>query len=131
MKVLLTLFVLAGLTACKTKNEVISPENTSTMSAEKARSVFTNKITVKGVVGINPEALEKSFKKYELKYRGMSSKTENKMVYSFNDGLITSPELVTLLEQNKDVIEAIPFRKTQTRVTVSKSGDKKKGVLTK
>lgn len=130
-KILMTFLVLASLCCCKTKNELSSSDTTAAMSIEKARSIFTNKVTITGVEGINPIAIEKRHKAYDLKYRGMSSKKENKLVYTFNDSLISSPDLVALLEKDKDIIAADPFRKSQTRVTVSKSGDKKKGVLTK
>jgi len=117
------------LFSCKTTKE--TPESANTMSIEESRNIFTNKLSVKAKKGVSAKDFEKRYQEYELKYRGLSSKSQNILAFTFNNNLISSPALVDLIKTDKYVLDVTPLRKAETRVFTSKSGDKKKGKLSK
>lgn len=131
ISILSFLTIITLLFSCKTNQELNTMEGTQEMSTEKARSIFTNKVTVTAKEGAKPKSFEKRYQKYILKYRGMSSKSQNMMAFTFDDEKITSPQLIELLKKDNEVITANPLRKANTRATISKSGDKRNGTLTK
>lgn len=125
------LALLLVLFSCKTTKELDTSDQKNEMTIEKARTVFINKVTVTAKEGMSAKSFEKKYKEYELQYRGMSSKSQNTMAFSFNDNLISSPALIELLKNDKNALNATPLRKAEQRTTVSKSGGKGVGKLTK
>lgn len=122
----LYLFTLTTiLFSCNSNKELNSTDGKSEMSIEQSKSVFQNNVTVKAKEGADPESLEKSFEEYNLNYKGMSSKSQNLMVFTFNDSTITSSRLIKLLKKEGDVLDAFSLRKSEFRTTSNQSSKRK------
>lgn len=92
---------------------------------EQPRSaMYSDKITVTGTPELNPQALEKKYEQYVLQYKGLMSKSMNKMMFKFDDTTITNSELCKILIKDEDIIKAESLESGVIQTGLSKSSDK-------
>lgn len=91
---------------------------------EPESSVFSDKITIIANAGIKPDYLQKKYEKYVLNYKGLMSKKQNKMMFTFDDTTISNKEICDLITKDNKVIIAEPLQSGVIQTGISKSSDK-------
>ena len=114
--ILALVLTLSFVTACKTSQNVQENEATETAS-----NMYNGKVVVIPKVGVAPTTLEQNYTEYKLAYKGLTSKSENKMVFTFDDTTITNKELCKKLNKDENVLNATSFGSTINNTGVSRS----------
>jgi len=85
---------------------------------------YNNKVIVSMKSDVTAADLEEKYKQYALKYKGLTSKSANKVMFEFDDTLISNGRMLALLNKDKMVLNAVNLKEASTK---AKSGlsDKK------
>ena len=117
-------FLLLGilcLSSCK------SSKNTNEVSNETSQQsgIYSDKVSAQIKEGISPATIEKKYAEYKLTYKGLTSKSQNIMLFTFDDSLISNEDMVKKLSKDKDVVSATSLSSITKTSKVSRSSDKK------
>ncbi len=117
-------FLLLGilcLSSCK------SSKNTNEASNETSQQsgIYSDKVSAQIKEGISPATIEKKYAEYKLTYKGLTSKSQNIMLFTFDDSLISNEDMVKKLSKDKDVVSATSLSSITKTSKVSRSSDKK------
>jgi len=124
------LFLLIGLMSCKTSNDLTN-KNEEIVVEESEKKLFNDKVMITANAEVTHEPLEKNYSQYGLKYVGLNSKKQNKMVFSFDTSTISNKKLLALLNKDNNVIKAESLYNINPPTTVGKSSKKQSSRLTK
>lgn len=109
------------LSSCK------SSKNTNEASNETSQQsgIYSDKVSAQIKEGISPATIEKKYAEYKLTYKGLTSKSQNIMLFTFDDSLISNEDMVKKLSKDKDVVSATSLSSITKTSKVSRSSDKK------
>ena len=86
---------------------------------------FNNRVMVTMKDKIIAEDLEKEYEMYALKAKGLASKSANKVLFEFDDSLISNSRMLSILNKNKNVIAAAKLTDANERKTTSGTSQRK------
>ncbi len=86
---------------------------------------FNNRVMVTMKDKITAEDLEKEYEMYALKAKGLASKSSNKVLFEFDDSLISNSKMLAILNKNKNVIKAEKLTDASERKTTSGTSQRK------
>ena len=121
------LVCLCYLLICSCKTTAVYDDNEYTLSENPGTTtqkppMFSNRLMVTLHDDVEPSYVEKKYQQYELKSKGLTSKSEKKYFFNFNNELITDVELVKKLnEDSKHIIKAITMQNVMNDIKSSKS----------
>lgn len=119
--IIITVIIGASQMSCKTTKDLteVSVEKTA------ASRIFSDKLIATVKPGVAPTTLEKRFEKYTLAYRGLTSKSQNKMMFTFDDSMISNDDMRKLLEKDDDIVATESLKETTRSTSAKLSSDKK------
>jgi len=112
--------VIMGTYGCSAKKQVMVKEETENIS---------NTVEIFMAKEAQMEHLEKAFAPYELKSKGMSSRSQNIAIFSFNNKKIDGNSLLTKLMDSELVLAAKLMEAESGNVQSSKSGNKRTVII--
>ena len=101
------LLIYANLIAC---NRSSAPEMTIANTVETIES--SAKFSVLLSTGYTPDHILLNYKKFELKYLGQTSRSENRHLFMIMNNLIKISEVADSLKTDENVLEILPFLET-------------------
>ncbi len=117
----LLLLTLICFSSCKSSKDT----NDSSDETTAVSDVYSDKVSAQIKEGISPATIEKKYAEYKLTYKGLTSKSQNIMLFTFDDSLISNEDLVKKLSKDKDVVSATSLSSITKTSNVSRSSDKK------
>jgi len=102
--------------ACQANKSIVNQPTQKTI--DNSNTVDNSKIMVLLQTEIKANALEEEFKTYELKSKGLISRTENRCMFTYNQALVDSNTLLEMIKKSDKVLEAkFPEIARQPKVT--------------
>ncbi len=122
LPILASLIVVLSISACKSSKDALQNEETK---SSVDRSAYDDKISAQIKEGVAYATIEKRYAEYKLTYKGLTSKSQNIMLFTFDDDLISNEDMVKKMSKDKDIVSANSLSSITKKTSASRSSDKK------
>jgi len=122
LPILVTLIGVLSISACKSSTDALQ---TDEAQSAVGNSAYNDKISAHIKEGVAYATIEKRYAEYKLTYKGLTSKSQNIMVFTFDDNLISNEDMVKKMSKDKDIVSASSLSSITRKKGASKSSDKK------